>query len=62
MYFGGRSPAKSPVTVGRERDGREEREGERKKKKEKIHAPKSYRERKLLGVPKTLPKYQANIN
>ena len=26
---------KSPVTVGRERDGREEREGERKKKKEK---------------------------
>ena len=36
MYFGGRSPAKSPVTVGRERDGREEREGERKKKRKKI--------------------------
>ena len=42
-----RSPAKSPVTVGRERDrrdGREEREGERKKKRKKkahvSHAPK----------------------
>ena len=26
---------KSPVTMGRERDGREEREGERKKKEKK---------------------------
>ena len=36
MYFGGRSPAKSPVTVG-ERESRErgEREGQRKKKEKK---------------------------
>ena len=47
MYFGGRSPAKSPVTVRRERDGRE---GERKKKRKKKSACLSRSKKKSPGI------------